>query len=222
MRSAAEGYHPCPGVSNPVFRRGADLIPPVRVACYNGAMPKEREIKFIMESPERAQGLLAEAGAVARGARAFEDNLVLDDAGRALGNRGVLLRLRRYGATATLTVKSDAEVQDGLKVREEREVRVAEFDAMRELLAALGYAPVFRYQKYRTNYDLTGTVASLDETPIGTYLEIEGEPEAVRLAAERLGLDLAHGLTQSYMELFRAFRKMGDMVFKEDAGRLES
>jgi len=62
-------------------------------------------------------------------------------------------------------------------------------------------------------------VASLDETPIGTYLEIEGEPQAVKLAAQRLGLDLAHGMTQSYMELFRALGKTGDMVFREDAGK---
>lgn len=183
-------------------------------------MAKEKEIKFMMESPNRALHLLVSAGAVPRGERAFEDNLVFDDAGKTLWGRGVLLRLRRYGEAATLTVKSGAAVEDGLKVREERETKIGDFDAMRAILAALGFAPVFRYQKYRTNFDLPGTIASLDETPVGTYLEIEGEPEAVRGAAARLGLDPAHGLTQSYMELFRALRKSGDMVFKEPAGTL--
>jgi adenylate cyclase class 2 len=177
-------------------------------------MGKENEIKFMMESPGRALHLLLSAGAAPRGERAFEDNLVFDDEGKTLWGRGILLRLRRYGDAITLTVKSNAAVEAGLKVREEREARVDDFEAMREVIAALGFAPAFRYQKYRSNFDLLGTVASLDETPIGTYLEIEGEPPAVRLAAERLGLDLAHGLTQSYMELFRALRKSGDMVFK--------
>ncbi len=172
----------------------------------------------MMEGPEKARRLLSEAGAAVRHERTFEDNLVLDDAERALLKRGILLRLRRYGEQATLTVKCNAAVEAGLKVREERETAVGDFDAARDLLAALGYAPAFRYQKYRTNFDLLGTVASLDETPIGTYLEIEGEPEVVRAAAARLGLDLAHGLTQSYMEIFRALRKTGDMVFKSPAG----
>jgi adenylate cyclase, class 2 len=184
-------------------------------------MAKEQEIKFMMESPRRALRLLSEAGAVERHGRTFEDNLVLDDAGRSLMKRGILLRLRRYGEAATLTVKSNAAVEGGLKVREEHETVVGAFDAMRDLLKALGYAPVFRYQKYRTNFDLEGTVASLDETPIGTYLEIEGEPQAVQAAARRLGLDLPHGLTQSYMELFRALGRAGEMVFSETAGRRE-
>jgi adenylate cyclase class 2 len=185
-------------------------------------MALEKEIKFMMEGPQRALHLLAAAGAVPRGGRAFEDNLVLDDGDRSLARRGILLRLRRYGERATLTVKSGAAVEGGLKVREERETGVGDFDAARELLSALGFDPVFRYQKYRTNFDLEGAVASLDETPIGTYLEIEGEPEAVRRAAGRLGLDLAHGLTQSYVELFRAMRKTGNMVFKETAGQADS
>jgi adenylate cyclase class 2 len=181
---------------------------------------KEQEIKFMMESPEKARRLLSEAGAALRHERTFEDNLVLDDAERALLKRGILLRLRRYGTRATLTVKRNAAVEGGLKVREERETAVGDFNAARALLAALGYEPVFRYQKHRTNYALMGTVASLDETPIGTYLEIEGEPEAVFAAAAALGLYPAHGLTQSYMELFRALRKTGDMVIDNTAGTL--
>jgi len=168
----------------------------------------------MMENPERALRLLLEAGALARNERTFEDNVVLDDASKTLLRRGILLRLRRYGEKATLTMKSNARVTDGLKVREEREVRMTDFDDMLGILAALGFTPVFRYQKYRWNFDLEGTVTSLDETPIGTYLEIEGEPDAVRAAAAKLGLDMPQGLTQSYMELFRAFHPKGDMVFR--------
>ncbi len=173
----------------------------------------EQEIKFMMESPEKALHLLLESGALARNERTFEDNLVLDDAGRGLAKRGVLLRLRRYGDAATLTVKTGAEVREGLKVREELEIRVGDFDGTLALLETLGYLPVFRYQKYRPNFDFMGTVVSLDETPIGTYLEIEGEADAVGAAASALGLALNLGLTHSYVQLYRALRQTGDMVF---------
>jgi adenylate cyclase class 2 len=177
-------------------------------------MAKEQEIKFMMESPERALHLLLEAGALARNERTFEDNLVLDDASKTLARRGILLRLRKYGGKATLTMKSNAEVRDGLKVREEREVGVGDFEDMLGILAALGFTPVFRYQKYRWNFALEGAVASLDETPVGTYLEIEGEPQVVGAAAAKLGLEMSRGLMQSYMDLFRAFHPKGDMVFQ--------
>ena len=168
----------------------------------------------MMQSPESALQLLLEAGAAARNERTFEDNLILDDAAKTLMLRGVLLRLRQYGEQATLTVKSGAKGVEGLKVKEEREVRVADFEETLAIIQTLGYLPVFRYQKYRRNFDLEGTVASLDETPIGCYLELEGEPEAIRAAAAKLGLNLAQGMTQSYRDLFRAFHPKGDMVFK--------
>ena len=168
----------------------------------------------MMEGPERALQLLLEAGAVARNERTFEDNLILDDAGKALRQRGVLLRLRKYGEQATMTVKSGAKGVEGLKVKEEREVRVEDFGETLAILQTLGYFSNFRYQKYRRNFDLLGTVASLDETPIGCYLELEGEPQAIRAAAAKLGQDMAQGMTQSYRDLFRAFHPKGDMVFK--------
>lgn len=177
-------------------------------------MPKEQEIKFMMEGPERALNLLLAAGAIARNERTFEDNIIFDDEAGRLARRGILIRLRAYGDKITLTTKTNAEVIEGMKVREEREVWVENFDDMLGILKALGYLPSFRYQKYRRNFDLEGTVASLDETPIGCYLELEGEPEAIRAAAARLGLNPAQGITQSYAELFHAFHKTGDMVFQ--------
>jgi adenylate cyclase, class 2 len=178
-------------------------------------MAKEQEVKFMMQGPESALQQLMSAGASPLNERTFEDNLLLDDSAKTLRTRGVLLRLRQYGEQATLTVKSGAAGVEGLKVKEEREVRVADFEETLAILKTLGYLPNFRYQKYRRNFDLEGTVASLDETPIGCFLEVEGEPEAIRAAAAKLGLTLAQGMTQSYRDLFRAFHPKGDMVFKD-------
>ncbi len=65
------------------------------------------------------------------------------------------------------------------KVREEREVRASDERAIAEILGALGLAPRFRYEKYRSTYRLPGiahVVVELDETPIGDFLELEGRP----------------------------------------------
>ena len=64
------------------------------------------------------------------------------------------------------------------KDREELEVETSDPSRLAEMLARLDFRPVFRYEKYRTEYrrgDEAG-LATLDETPVGAYLELEGAP----------------------------------------------
>ncbi len=49
-----------------------------------------------------------------------------------------------------------------------------------EKLKALGFRPGFRYEKYRTSFRLPGLHMDLDETPVGTFLELEGTPAGDR------------------------------------------
>ena len=60
-------------------------------------------------------------------------------------------------------------------------------DAAQAILARLGFRAVFRYQKYRETYHWQDVEIVVDETPIGTFLEIEGRPEAIHAAAAALG-----------------------------------
>jgi adenylate cyclase class 2 len=46
--------------------------------------------------------------------------------------------------------------------------------------------------------------ACLDETPFGCYLELEGDPQAIRVAMEGLGLAPDRAETRSYPELYLA------------------
>ena len=46
--------------------------------------------------------------------------------------------------------------------------------------------------------------ACLDETPFGCYLELEGEPQAIRAAMESLGLAPDRAEPRSYPELYAA------------------
>ena len=147
----------------------------------------ETEVKLRVVSPEAARALLGRCGARLVAARHFEDNRLFDDAEASLRSRGAMLRLRRTPACATLTFKGPRRIVEGLKTREERETDVADADETEAILRALGLAPGFRYQKYREVWALGGAEVVVDETPIGCFLEIEGEADAIHGVASSLG-----------------------------------
>jgi adenylate cyclase, class 2 len=91
------------------------------------------------------------------------------------------------------------------KVREEHELRIADHEEMPRILEALGLRPWFRYEKFRTTYGLPGIAhlkVELDETPIGLFLEIEGERGAIDRSAELLGFARSDYIDVSYGALF--------------------
>jgi len=173
----------------------------------------ESEIKLRAPGPEAARAAVARVGARLVRARHFEDNVLLDDEGGRLRAAGKLLRLRRTPHGARLTFKGPRIDSGEVKARPEIEVAVAEPDALQSLLAALGLRPVFRYQKYRETYAWKDVEVVVDETPVGTFLEIEGGVEGIRSAAAALGYGPADYITESYTTLFFAAGGRGDMVF---------
>jgi len=123
------------------------------------------------------------------------------------------LTLRRVPEGGVVTHKGPRLFEAGLKSREERETAVADPDVLQDILERLGLRPVFRYQKYREAYEWRGQEIVVDETPIGTFLEIEGDPEGIRAAASALGFGPGDYVTDSYVGLFLAAGGQGDMVF---------
>jgi adenylate cyclase class 2 len=111
------------------------------------------------------------------------------------------------------------------KVRKEIEFEIADVGKMAEILGALGMRPSFHYEKYRTTFELpeskswaNGLKIELDETPIGTFLELEGPPRAIDRAARDLGFSKADYILSNYMRLHaeecrRHGVKAADMVF---------
>ncbi len=185
---------------------------------------REIEVKISVADADSARALLGRTGAVAQTPRYFEDNRVYDDADRSLASSRRLLRLRAVGSRHVLTYKEPiaGDPEDGrYKIRLERETRVsdpAEFDA---ILHALGFDVVYRYQKYRQRYLLHGQTVELDETPIGTYLELEGTPEQIDTTARALGFSTSDYVTRTYRSLHveHAGREdPGDLVFEEGEG----
>jgi len=113
-----------------------------------------------------------------------------------------------------LAFKGPRSVEDGIKSREELESTVGDADALALILERLGLLPRFRYQKYREVYAYGELVVVLDETPVGTFLELEGAPEEIHAAAAALGYRRDEYVGDSYAALFLRAGGTGDMVFK--------
>ena len=177
-------------------------------------MNVEREVKLRWASAPAAREAVAGLGAALVRERHLEDNLLLDDAAASLRGRRSALRLRRTDGRAVLTYKGrPQEDGSGQKARPEAEVDVSDADTAQEILAALGFAPAFRYQKYREVWEWDEVEIVIDETPVGVFVEIEGASDAIDRAAGALGRTAADYVTASYPDLFRAQGGRGDMVF---------
>ena len=166
-----------------------------------------------MPGPSEARALVGRIGATPSRPRHFEDNVLFDDARSSLQASGRALRLRRTDAAAIVTYKGPRVVGAGVKSRPEIEVAVGDPDAAQQVLEALGYRKVFRYQKYREAFRWRDAEIVVDETPIGTFLEVEGPIETIHAAAAALGRSPADYVDESYAALFVATGRTGDMVF---------
>jgi adenylate cyclase class 2 len=174
---------------------------------------RETEVKLRASDLGAVRRRLLALGASLARERHLEDNLLLDDARGSLRTQGKLLRLRRTPRGGALTFKGPREDAGGLKSREERELAVEDPAALEGILKRLGYEPGFRYQKYRESWLLRGQTVDLDETPIGSFVEIEGDAEGIHAVAGELGYGPGDYLTDSYADLFFSAGGRGDMVF---------
>lgn len=173
----------------------------------------EAEVKLRLESPEAGRQALSRLGARLVTPRHLEDNQLYDDEAGRYAARGCVVRLRREPGAALLTFKGPKSVSEGIKSREELETRVGDADVAARILAGLGLLPRFRYQKYREGYRHGGLSIELDETPVGVFLELEGEPAEIHAAAATLGYRRDEYVTDSYVGLFFRAGGAGDMLF---------
>jgi adenylate cyclase, class 2 len=178
---------------------------------------REIEIKFRIEDVRTLSRKLKTAGFQLITPRTHEMNILYDLPSQPLRRRGDLLRLRQYGKRSVLTHKSKGS--DGRhKVRIETETDVADGRKMDQILRALGYVPVFQYEKFRAEWsDGKGHVV-VDHTPIGDFGEIEGPSRWIDATAKKLAITPSHYLAQSYTELFFAWKaqtrsRARDMTF---------
>ena len=138
-------------------------------------------------------------------ARTLERNTLYDTPARDLRNKRQLLRLREYGDRNVVTHKrtEDGSGEDTrYKRRIETESEIEDHGALAEIFTQLGFGPVFRYEKFRTEWQAGEGHVVLDETPIGTWAELEGPPEWIDRMRENLGVREEDCLLESYGMLF--------------------
>src|SRR5215472_1566592 len=179
----------------------------------------ETEIKLAVPDAASARSVLRRAGFRVIRPRVFEANTVFDTAKLVLRKSSRLLRVRTAGRKTTLTYKGKP-LGGRHKIREEIELDLPGPERVSAILERLDYRPVFRYEKYRTEFaqPRRAGVAVLDETPIGVYLELEGTEHWIDRTAWRLGFAEEDYITASYGRLYlewcKAHRqKPGDMTF---------
>jgi adenylate cyclase class 2 len=164
-------------------------------------MPREIEIKFRVAEVRTLGRKLRSAGFRVVTRRTHEMNTLYDLPGEVLRGKKELLRIRKYGSTWTLTHKSGGK-SGRHSSRQELETGVADGKKMDLILRALGYAPTFRYEKFRAEWtDGKGQVV-VDETPIGNFCEIEGPPRWIDATANKLGVSRSNYITKNYATLF--------------------
>jgi adenylate cyclase, class 2 len=169
-------------------------------------MPNEIEIKFRIENLPALTRALKQTGFQQITRSTDEMNSLYDLTGQKLRRRGELLRLRKYGETWVLTHKAKGK-SGRHKVRVELETRVENGPQMDAILRALGFAPTFRYEKYRAEWSDGAGQVVIDETPIGSFGEIEGPARWIDRTARALGIAPDHYITQTYTELFFAWKR---------------
>jgi adenylate cyclase, class 2 len=95
------------------------------------------------------------------------------------------------------------------KVREELETHLPDAATLQKIFEGLGLRGWFRYEKFRTPYKLPARhkwakdlLIDFDETPIGTYIELEGPHDAIDRAAQILGFHPRDFITKNYLVLY--------------------
>jgi adenylate cyclase class 2 len=174
----------------------------------------ETEIKLSWHgSAEEARALIERRGYGLLSPRTLEADQLFDLASGALRQSDQVLRLRKTsspdaGQRSMVTYKGFAS-REIYKSREEIEFDVSDPDAFALVLERLGYHPGFRYEKYRTMFKAYGEpgIITIDETPIGVYLELEGPQAWIDSTAAHLGFPAERFLTASYAALYREHRE---------------
>jgi adenylate cyclase class 2 len=176
----------------------------------------EVEIKFRIANIDGLVARLRQLGFQHVTPRTHEMNTLFDLPGQPLRGRGDVLRLRQYGETWVLTHKTKSPSESGPhKTRIETETRVDNGEKMEAILRALQFAPSFRYEKFRAEWKGSNGHVVVDETPIGTFGEIEGPPEWIDSVARDLKIDRKDYITETYAGLFNSWKRQTKSAAQE-------
>jgi adenylate cyclase class 2 len=185
-------------------------------------MAIETELKIPVEYLDELRQRLEATGCELIHESLRENNLLFDTDDRRLASSGRVLRVRTIGREARLTLKGPARYEGAVKRRHELEVAVGDADELSSILEQLGFSAVIRYEKDRETWRHGAVTITLDHTPLGEFVEIEGPEAELEGVASTIGLDPAVAVRGSYLSLWQEYRRRhpelqlpSDMVFAE-------
>lgn len=178
----------------------------------------EREIKLRFPSADAARRSINALGVMPLRNRRLQDDRLFDWPDGRLQRAGCTLRARKDSESSVLTFKGPPR-SPVMKVREEIETLVKDGVLLIQILERLGLLVCFRYQKYREEFECQGVIVAIDETPIGTFVELEGNEASIIKIAESLGQGPQDYVVSSYRCLFVEAKNAGkvntrDMIFE--------
>ena len=180
----------------------------------------EREIKLWFDTPEAARKAILATGATPLRCRRLQEDWLFDTESESLRRQRCVLRIRSDNGRSMLTFKGPVQA-GAMKLREEHETVVSDGSVLRVVLEELGMHVWFRYEKYREEFAAEDLTIAIDETPVGTYVEIEGGEDAIVAMAQALGREPEDFILDSYRALFIQRREAcgltgSDMVFTQE------
>lgn len=122
------------------------------------------------------------------------------------------LRLRREvsegeGRTILTFKGTPTHTSEGHKIRDEFETFVTDVESMARILGALGFMKVAELHKIREQYVFDGVRIEIDTLVFGTFLELEGEPEAIERVRSKLNLENETPISEGYNTLQEIWNK---------------
>ena len=183
---------------------------------------KEIEVRFLIKDLLKFIESLNRVGAICTHRRYLEINELFDTAKKDLSKNFETLRLRSDWAQK-ITYKRALT----FNIRNEIEFEVSDINKARELISALGYERYLLFEKYRTIYVWQGAQITIDETPIGLFIEIEDKSlDLLEEKTEFLWLNWDDQVRKSYFECFQTIqgqdRKLQEMTFESFGGWMPS
>lgn len=109
----------------------------------------------------------------------------------------------------TLTVKVKGEKESKYFERKEYTIEISDILEASEMLKSLGFNKMIVWEKVRHDCHVPKLTVELsfDETPMGWFLEIEGDKKNIEKTLKLLNLDKRLKIARAYLGLWEDYRK---------------
>lgn len=161
----------------------------------------EIEVKIEIKDIDKLKVKITSLGAILAKSRYLEENTLYDFPSQLLYAQRQALRLRTENKKTFLTFKGPPQKSRKFKIRKEYESEIKSAKNMKQILKELGLVPTFGYKKHRSVYRKHSLKICLDETPIGNFIELEGERNEIVKFAKALGFSKKEFIKLDYIQL---------------------